>query len=214
MKLNELGLTNEVLDDIDYDNLPEEKSSEGFIPTLQPGVYVFELPTNLAECWEVVGRQGKKRVQAVLHGENSLTVHLKDNSTQAFSAWINNHAYPRGSKEGPLASDLQYLIRAFDPTLQPKTNPDFVEALNKQAGKKFKATVVWKAYCNPARAAYFFNEETGKAEESAEKGCGANYYQNVIPRDEQGNYDERFQCTECNAVVRSFPSLRNFQPVE
>lgn len=209
--INELNLGQESLG-LDYENMPEERGE--YVSPVQPGTYVFELPEDLSSIWEVIQRQGKERVQAVLHGDNALTVHLPKNEDRAFSAWINNHPFPRG-KEGIEVSDMQYLIRILEPSATPNTNPQFVDVFSRHGGKKFKANVTWAAYCNPEKDAYFENAET-KAIEVAEgtRGCGENYYQKSIPRDENDLYVDQFQCDKCHAVVKAFPRLRKFSSLE
>lgn len=213
MKLSELGLSNAVLEDVDYTSIPEERGE--FTPPLQPGPYVFELPspTNLESSWEVIARNGEQRVQAVLTGESSLIAHLAGNATQNFSAWINNNAYPRGAEKIPV-SDMQYLVRSIDPTATPKSNTEFVQVLNGLAGRRFKATVAWSAYCNPNKDVYFPDGEGNLQVHEGTKGCGTNYYQQNIPRGDDNLFIDRFECSECGATVRAFPRLRNFQPVE
>ena len=210
--INELNLGNEDLG-LDYNSIPEERGD--YIPPMQPGTYVFELPTDLSSVWETIERNGGTRVQAVLHNENALTAHLPGNTTRTFSAWINNHAYPRGGSDGIEVSDLTYLIRVLEPAATPRTNPQFVDVFGKQGGKKFKANVVWSAFCNPNKDAYFENKDGVVELVEGNKGCGENYYQKAIPRDESGMYVDTFKCTDgCNAVLKAFPKLRKFSSLE
>lgn len=214
MNINELNLGNEKLG-IDYGQIPEETGE--YTPPIQPGSYVFALPTNLDSIWETIDRGGQQRVQAVFHNDDALTVFLHGDETRSFSAWINNHPFPR-NKEKIEVSDMTYLIRVLEPSATPQTNPEFVAALQRHAGEKFKANVTWSAYCNPKKDIYMevadeAGETTVQVQEGT-KGCTTNYYQNAIPRDDKGMFVDTFTCTECNAVVRAFPKLRKFSSVE
>lgn len=215
MNINELDLGNDNLG-LNYNEIPEETSE--YTPPLQPGSYVFSLPSNLNSIWEVIERSGQKRVQAVFHNTDALTVHLPNNETRSFSAWISNHPFPRG-KEKIEVSDMQYLLRILEPAATPQTNTEFVDLLKKHGGDRFKANVTWSAFCNPNKDAYFETapDEAGNTSvvvQEGTKGCGENYYQKAIPRDDAGMFADTFKCTECNAVVRAFPKLRKFSSIE
>lgn len=208
--INELSIPDDKIT-VDYDNIPEEYG-DARMPAPQPGPYMLQLPDDLSNTWEVIERAVGKRVAVALTGEHAMTMFLPDNATRPFNTWINNAEYPRGTEKIP-ASDMQYLIRALDPTAKPTTNKEFVTEMSKHAGVKFKASVEWSAYCNVNKDAYFHNAETG-ATEVAEgtKGCGAKFYQSSIPvNPETGLLEESFECT-CGAMVRAWPNLRNFKP--
>jgi len=207
--INELTIPDDKIS-VDYSNIPEEYGER--VPVPQPGPYLFQLPNNLSNVWDVIERPVGKRIQAEFHGDSALTIHLADNNTRTFSAWITNAEFPHG-KEKFMVSDMHYLVRALDQDAKPTTNKEFVDELSKHGGKQFKATVTWSAYCNINKDAYFFNEASGRNEiAEGTKGCGKKYYQEALSTDEAGLYAETVNC-ECGATIWARAQLRAFQPV-
>lgn len=215
--INELALKEETIVP-DYEAIPEEFGS--FTPPPQPGTYVFKLPEDLSSVWETfdatISGEKKQRIRAVLRDEHSLLINGNGTENQPFGAYISGAERARG-REKVMVSDLTYLVRCFGE--KPTTPKQHAEALIKHAGESFRADVTWSAYCNPNRNAYFETKETNEngeevtvvKEVEGTHGCGANFYQEDIPKDADGLYVQRFTCGECNAQVMAFPGLRNFK---
>lgn len=215
--INDLNLKEE---DIvpDYNEIPEEFGQR--TPPPQPGTYVFKLPEDLTSVWEPfeanINGEQKQRIRAVLRDEHALIMSGNGRENEPFGAYISGAERPRGKERTPV-SDLTYLVRCFGE--KPRTPKEHATALIKHGGESFRADVEWSAYCNPKKDAYFEVKETDDdgnevivtKQVEGTQGCSENYYQQDIPRDEHGLYQQRFTCGKCGASLMAFPSLRNFK---
>jgi hypothetical protein len=209
--LEELGLGQDQTEIEIPDEVPEESS--GYVPLPQPGEYVFQLPTDLSTVWAKLESKKGVRVSAGFTRENPLVI-TQDTKYDGYykdyplTTYINNIEYPRG-REGVEVSDMYYLIRAFEASLPDEeksalnNNASFVRALEKHAGKFFKARLSWRAYCNERKNIFIRIEDAeGNVtveEQEGTPGCGAsysNYARDVnrrIPVGEDGLFKERFE---------------------
>lgn len=236
-KLEELGL----LDDEAQIEIPEDvpEESTGYVPLVQPGKYVLRLPSDLSEVWTAFDAKDKgKRISAGFIKNNPLIVEADEGYdmfvNSPITTFVNNVEYPRG-REGVPVSDMYYLIRALEANLDDasksvlKTNKDYVIALQKHAGKLFKVTIAWSAYCNPNRNLWMAVEDADgnrrTEEQEGTPGCGANYTTYArnpmerIPKGEDNFFLERFDEFEvhgdeagCPAVLRANIKLSRFEP--
>lgn len=206
----------------DYENIPEQRT--GGRPLIPPGRYVFEIPKDVAAAWVVrettVAEQKVQRVAVESDRDHPIVlaaVLRKQDESLVGEVWygsISNVERNRARKGEPanLVSDMTYLLRdGFKDQSKPKVNREFIKALNTHAGKRFAADNEWSTYCNKTKVRFI--EVDGQAVEDPDKrfGCGANYYQNTIPRDHEGYFQERFTCA-CGASLRCFQNLVRFGP--
>ena len=212
-RINDLDLGDDKLQ-VDYDNVPEQ--IEGFGPPPPPGTYRFRLPSDLSVVWDTFDATNLgKRLAAVFQGENSLTITQSptgDYDGASFRTRITN-AERKRNKEGAMASDMLYLLRALGDEARPAGNKGYADALTKHAGQEFRADVEWSAWCNDQKPKRSLNEDGSTATIDAEVGCGKRYYQRDIPRNE-GAYADRFFCEDCDNLLYAFPNLVRFKPVQ
>ncbi len=211
--LNALGLTNEKLEDADFDQIPENLG-QAFADPPQPGKYRFRLPPSLAAIWAVVDTQEHgQRINAIFDQDAPLTIVQSPNKEvdgEDFTYRISNVPRAR-TKEKILVSDMALLLRALGETKLPASNKAFAQALMKYAGKEFGATLEFSYRCNDKRDAYFDDGQGGTAKAEGRMGCGSRWYQRDVPKVD-GKQPVRITCTnpECGASVRAFPNLTAF----
>lgn len=238
--LDELGLSTDETPIEIPDEVPEESS--GYVPLVQPGRYVFKLPDNMETIWTKIDTKDKgPRVSAGFTKDSPLVVVQDDTWDKEFNnapvtTFINNIEFPRG-REGVEVADMYYLIKALEANLPDEeksplsTNPTFVKAMQKHAGKMFIATVQWEAYCNPNKNIYIamYNDDGTTAsvdEQEGTLGCGAKYVSYTsgkypqIPKHEDGRFKDRFDEFEvhgeddgCPARLMANIRLSKFAPV-
>jgi hypothetical protein len=216
--LEEVGLGNENSDSTNWDEMGEQ--IQGFKPLLPPGEYEFNLPLSLKDCWSDAfdTKQGKRAALMV----DLVVTNARDQKRvgDVRRMRINGAERNRAKKGDPerLVSDLAFFYRD---ALQGKTKPKGFTALakavgNEGGGKRFVATVEWSAFCNKKTVRYIMNaEERAVKDTEGELGCGANYYMEggsgkAIPKNEDGSFHERFECT-CGAALRCFDGLTRFK---
>lgn len=211
--LHELGLKEEALPTTvqNLDDLPEFGAFR--IPP-QPGDYRFRLPADLSSVWEVYdGRDGKgQRVRAIFDRDHPLVIVQSTNPqylNEPFECRISNEERARG-KNGVIASDMQFLLRALGEKVSPANNRAYITTLLPYAGKDVGATLSYSWRCNDQRNIRV-RDEAGNVQEAEQKGCGAGYY---YPRDvqkgEDGLVPTEITCT-CGALVRCFANLDSFR---
>jgi hypothetical protein len=229
-KLNDLGLTNEALGGVDFENMPEQRGT--YAPPLPPGPYRFKLPTLKADmdCWDHRDTEKGPRLVVKFEGGAALTIVQSPGGThngESFEWQVSNQEFNRAKYGEPeqLASDLDFLLRdAFKILKRPVGNLSFAQQLIALSGKEFASDNEWTWYCNKNRDIYVLNAEGSGTVVEGQKGCGAKYYQgrpggnSGVQRDPTtGLYPERIICNgkdgiPCGAAVRAFPNLRNFRP--
>lgn len=219
--LNELeGLGNDAGFEVDYENVPPEPG--GFTPTPPPGTYRFKLPGSLESVWEVfdanINDKKVQRIRAELQGANALTITQSQSGEQdgdSFRTRISN-AERKRNKEGLMASDMLYLLRALGDDGQYKSNLEYANAMKKFAAAEFIANIEWSAWCSDQKAIRVLVESedgsTTVQEDPAQNGCGKRVYQRDIPK-EDGVYAEQFACPDCGAILRAFANLGQFKAV-
>lgn len=217
--------------------IPEEYSPSA--PAPYPGDYVFQLPKDLSQLWQDIGREigpeGEKqkvrRVELRLTRDDALLIvevpkgdEYEKYKGQGFDTRINNAERNRARKnESPVyVSDMTYMLRVLDPAAKPKSNDEFKAAMNKHGGKKLIAGIEWRASCSPDRQIYVEQEEEGGGltlvpavddQNQPVMGCDQAYYMNQWPRDPAtGKYKPSFAC-KCGNILRPFGQLRNFRAV-
>lgn len=219
--LQELGLKNEALEgsDIAFGDMPE---FGGFTPPPQPGSYRYRLPTKLSNIWDTIETEKYgTRVKATFDQDAPLTTVQSptgEHNGDPFQTNLSNVPRPRG-KDKVLVSDMDLLLRALQTAYpdklgaRPKTNGEYVKALQQFAGLEFGADVEWSWSCNPKRSIYIDDGQGGSVEHPDKQlGCGARYYQSDVKgMKTEAGYPLRISCSTCGAIVRAFPNLTNFR---
>lgn len=224
-KLSELNLTKDVIkhDVASLTELPAQMGSRP--PMLQPGSYVFQLPSanNMRECWD---KDKDGNLVAVLRDDAALIVvqappENQGNVGRPHGNRISARARKRGKSDDPNAksvSDFDYLLASLGETAMPKIQALYGEVLMKHGGAWFGADVELSWNCNDQRPIKIEGEGgqliTLDGQEGREKqlGCGARYYEKDMGKNEDGKYDSRVTCT-CGATLFANENLVRFRRV-
>jgi len=215
--INEIQLEQDVVDTA-WDEIPEQ--TMGMVVPPQPGSYHFMLPENLEDIWEAfeanVNGTKVQRLWAIFDGNHPLTItHSKDEAYNGDTFLTRISTAERGrTKAKILVSDMVYLLRdGLGMEARPAGSKGLAEELMKYAGQEFGADVEWRAYCNPNKEVYMLDEEQNNQKIEGQVGCENSVYQRDIPK-ENGIYQDRFACTNCNASLIAFANLVRFRRVE
>lgn len=213
---NELNLKNEIIEGVDFDNMPTGMAS---VPTPpQPGVYVFRLPSAevIYHSFDTVEDpvQGQ-RVIAQFKDESAL---IMEPNGQPYHANISNRTRVINFKSGPVTvSDMAMLLKAMGVKPEQQSNPGYIKAMIEIAERRFKGEHTLTANCSEKRNVW----KDGK-EQPGRKGCGQRYSVDsfqpknggrvvlAIPKDDQGQCMTRFDCV-CGASLRAWGQLRGFK---
>lgn len=220
--LQDLGLKNEVMPEQSYDDLPEFGQ---YKDPPQPGTqYRFQLPPDLSKSFEIIdhAEQGQ-RLKVLFDKDAPLTIvqspgNALNNDT--FQTQISNVARKRG-KDGPEASDMDYLLKALGEKSKPKTNQEYGQKVMAGAGKTFGADIRWSWFCNDKKNIWVYAGEAGAeklTEVDGTKGCGRRYYQDsqtkkeeqAIKKQADGTFPLQVSCV-CGAVVKAFANVDNLR---
>lgn len=213
----------------EWQDVPEQRGPG--IPTLPRGTYEFQLPYNLTpDRWKE-----DKDKNEVMHFRLSFDADFPLVVTATNVQGVEEHALFRGSistrprprfvgKRGDppkYVSDAVYLYKDAlkGPQINIKDDKTVRDGICKVgAGKKFVATVVWPAFCNPKKVRYILDADGNSIEDpEGKQGCGANYRDGKTIDPATGMISERFVCAGkdgngCGAAIRVFPELSNFRP--
>lgn len=225
--LESLGLGKEQLEGTEFDNIPENLG-QSFPDPPQPGAYRFKLPTaaQMKSIWAKVDSTNHgERINAIFEDEAALQIVQSPGGAhngEEFRWRVSNVPRER-TKEKILVSDMDLLLRALGVTARPKTNLAYAQALLKQAGREFGATVEYSWRCRDDREIRV-DDGTGTGATTVvegKMGCGARYYQRDVskvpsnPADPASPtvYPVRITCSnpDCGASVRAFPNLTAFK---
>lgn len=194
----------------------------GFAPPPQPGAFRFQLPANLTSIWDPFDTPEKtppQRIAAIFDADHPLKItQSKDGryNGEPFQTRINNNERARGKDKSVIASDMDYLLRAFKETTKPASNKAYAEAVMRHAGKEFGADIRWSWRCSKERniRVEVKDPATGQRTEVKEiegqKGCGEAFYQEDVPKMPNGEFPLEIQC-QCGALLRAFGNLDNFR---
>lgn len=228
--LNDLSTLQDVaLDEGNIASLDDLKETGSFLPMLQPGVYEFEMPQDLAALpWDTVDQEGKpQRVQVQFDDNHPLKIVSASGAGAArvgepFQTRISNVPRERTfGGEKVTINDFLYLLKKLGHKEVPKSNRDYLLALQKYAGRRFRSAVGVSWSCNPKRDVRMWvpnadpvKAQAGEGERKeipGQKGCGERYYpdgkKNGVPKGPDGLYPEEIYCSKCRAVLRGFSNL-------
>ena len=228
--LQELGLKDEGTI-VTGDALADLPTFGTFTPPPQPGPFRFELPKDLTSCYEVYDTPSKvppQRVRIIFDADHPLTIVQSMGGKyngEPFQTRLSNEERPRGKDKAIVASDWDYLLRAFGVQTKPTRlvngtkvpdNKGYIEATKPHARKQFGGDIrySWKcgqdrnirvATVDPATGA-----RTGVQEVENQKGCGNSYYGDDVPKNPDGTTPLEITC-QCGALLRAFANLDNIR---
>ena len=224
-KLNELNLSKDVIQH-DVSNLAELPAQMGMRPPmLQPGSYVFQLPstTVLQGAFDM---DKNNNLVLVLRDDAALTVvqappENQGNVGRPHGNRISAAPRKRGKKDDPSAkavSDMDYLLAALGEQALPKTQRQYGEVILKHGGAWFGADIELSWNCNDQRPVRVEGEGGQLVEQNGEGGterilgCGARFYEKDMTKDENGKYISKVTCN-CGATLFANENLVRFRRV-
>ena len=212
--LNELGLTDEPIEGVDFDAQPQGSAP---IPP-QPGIYQFQLPPAEAilKCFDKDDSDADQGRRIVAKFMDSAALR---NLTKGdfYRANVSNKTRTINFKSGPVVvSDMAMLLKAVDSMPPGKNNAAYAQALVNAGGKTFMAENRLSVNCSATRDIY----KDGDRQEGM-KGCGLKYSSSPytkggvtvhdIPKDpDTGLYLINFDC-RCGASLRVFGNLQGWR---
>jgi hypothetical protein len=225
--LNDLSALQDVaLDDGNVASLDDLKETGSYLPMLQPGAYEFETPADMNLPWDTVEKEGQpQRVQVQFDDEHALKIIAGPDAKRVgepYTTRVSN--VPRERKFGGETikiNDFQYLLKKLGEKTVPKTNREYLLALQKYAGRRFRSAINVSWSCNPNRDVRMWQPDPDPAKAGAgagtrvevagQKGCGGRYYPdgktNGVPKGADGLYPEEIICPKCHALLRGFSNL-------
>lgn len=220
---------------VDFGTLPDQFSSREPLPQPAKGIVFKMQPVSLEDpIWDEIQTNNGPRVAVTFDPKKNKGLVIQkfpgDRYVgQQLRARISNKEREAREEGESAASDMAYLIRAAKGNdLSGQPTMEYAKEIVRlsKAGATFRADLEYSARCDPERDIYGLNKDSGEEEVLKDvKGCGQRYGMRAftnkrtgdktkqVPRDGQGEWQERFQCS-CGAIISVFPNLRNFQPVE
>jgi hypothetical protein len=186
----------------------------------QPGAYRFALPPDLTTVYEPYDTPTKtppQRVRVIFDRESPLTIvqsPLGRANGEPFETRLSNEERARGKDKSIMASDWDYLLRAFGVKQKPASNTAYVQALIPHAGKQFGADIRFSWKCDTKRNIRVKDAAGAIIEVQNHPGCGNAYYQEDLPNGGKladGLVPSQIQC-QCGALLRCFANLDNIRP--
>lgn len=218
MSLNDLS-TAPVKDNVDFNDLPEQMGA--YPPPPQPGPYRFRISKLGADNFDAIQHaEYGERVKVKFDQNAPLVITHASNPAalgDVFQTSLTNTPRRRGKGEdAPLASDMDYLLKALGVTERPTSPRAYAEVLMTASNeaKEFAADVEWSWGCNDKRPAQW-PDETGALVEASNAegvvmGCGTKHYQKDVKKVD-GAFPERVACSKCGASLRAFGNLSRFR---
>jgi len=208
LKTDTLPTAGETLDD-----LPQ---FGGFTPPPPAGAYRFKLPMDLSAIWDLIDvpdKQPPQRVRANFDREHPLLITQspggKSNS-EPFETRLTNNERKRGKGGAVVASDLDYLLRAMKETQKPKSNREYMVAVQRHGGKEFGADLRYSWRCSKDRDIRVKDGQGQTQVVEGRKGCGEGFYQEDVPKTIAGDVPYEIVCT-CGALLRAFANVDNIR---
>lgn len=208
--LQDLGLKDEKLPEVD---LAELQEFGNFAPPPPPGAYRFALPKDLSAIWEPIDSQKGQRIRAVFDREHPLVITQSSTGKsvgEPFETRLSNVERKRG-KDGPEASDLDYLLKSQGVTQRPSTNRAYIQAIQQLGGKEFGGDIEYSWGCSETRDIRARDSQGQIQVVEGRKGCGAKYYMKDVPKNPDGTTPLEIQCGQCGASLRAFANLQNIR---
>ena len=198
----------------DLDDLPTFGS---FTPPPPPGAYRFQLPSDLGTIWDLFDTPEKtppQRVKASFDRDHPLLIVQSPqgkSNNEPFETRLTNNERKRGKGGEVTASDMDYLLRALGEKQKPKNNREYMQVVQRHAGKQFGADLRYSWRCSKDRDIRA-RDQAGQVQViEGKKGCGEAYYQEDVPKNADGQVPYEIQCGNCGALLRAFANLDNLR---
>ena len=232
-RLSDLNIRAEKMGGVAFEDLPEQMG--GFRPPPQPGPYIFQLPADLTTLWDVfdceIDGKPAQRLNLIFDDGHPLVITQSptgEETGQPFLTRLNNRERRRGKADdtsAPMVSDMDYFLAKGFGVMLPaeRGTQEYHDAVVALATMQFGADIEWSWYCNDQRDIYTEGEDGTNVKVDGRKGCGSRYYEQQVPREEDGRYPFNIPCSghhgegdgaePCGASVRAFANLTRFRQV-
>ena len=197
----------------DLDDLPLFGS---FTPPPPPGAYRFKMPQDLSAVWDLIDVPDKhppQRVRASFDRDHPLLIVQSPQSKsngEPFETRLTNNERGRGKDKAVIASDLDYLLRGLGERAKPKSNREYIQAVQRHAGQEFGADLRYSWRCSKERDIRARDTQGQVQVVEGRKGCGEAYYQEDVPK-VNGEVPYEIVCGQCGALLRAFANLDNIR---
>lgn len=211
---------------------PQQPSLQGIVcpKTIKPQDGPGRIPN--PDYADATKTTPSKRVMILFNDESPLRIasapdHLKEWIGQTVMTSVSSmeRNMARQTQTPVYVAATTYLLKAVGATnIYPTTIQELKQFLAACAGKHFKADVEWRGNCSADREARIAVDD-GQGGVSIEPklengnpafGCGAVFYQRDWPRDDNGQFYSRINCSgkggACRAVIYPMAELRRFKP--
>lgn len=198
----------------DLDDLPTFGS---FTPPPPPGGYRFQLPADLSGIWDVIDTPDKnppQRVKASFDRDHPLVIVQSPggkSNNEPFETRLTNNERQRGKDKAVTASDMDYLLRALGEKQKPRNNREYMQIVQRHAGKQFGADLRYSWRCSKDRDIRARDAQGQVQVVEGKKGCGEAYYQEDVPKGADGAVPYEITCGQCGALLRAFANLDNLR---
>jgi len=198
----------------DLDELPTFGS---FTPPPPPGAYRFQLPADLSSIWDLFDTPEKtppQRVKASFDRDHPLLIVQSPggkSNNEPFETRLTNNERKRGKGGEVTASDMDYLLRALGEKTKPKSNREYIQVVQRHAGKQFGGDLRYSWRCSKDRDIRARDGAGAVQVIEGKKGCGEAYYQEDVPKDATGQMPSEVTCSNCGALLRAFANLDNLR---
>jgi hypothetical protein len=198
----------------DLDDLP---IFGGFQAPPPPGAYRFQLPADLNAVWDLIDvpdKQPPQRVRASFDRDHPLLIVQSPqgkSNNEPFETRLTNNERGRGKDKAVTASDLDYLLRALGEKGKPRSNREYMQTVQRHAGKQFGADLRYSWRCSKDRDIRARDGQGQVQVVEGKKGCGESYYQEDVPKAANGEVPYEIQCGNCGALLRAFANLDNIR---
>jgi hypothetical protein len=182
-----------------------------------PGAYRFKLPMDLSAIWDLIDvpdKQPPQRVRANFDRDHPLLIVQSPKGAsngEPFETKLTNNERGRGKGKEVVASDLDYLLRAFGDKGKPGNNRGYMQAIAKHAGKEFSSDIRYSWRCSKDRDIRARDGSGQVQVVEGKKGCGEGYYQEDVPKGPNGEVPYEINCGSCGALLRAFGNLDNMR---
>jgi hypothetical protein len=199
----------------DLDDLPV---FGGFTPPPPAGAYRFRLPQDLSAVWDLIDVPDKtppQRVRINFDRDHPLLITQSPQgkfNNEPFETRLTNNERGRGKGRAVIASDLDYLLRALGEKSKPRSNREYMQLMQRHAGKEFGADIRYRWNCSRDRDVRVRDAQGQLQVIEGKKGCGESFYQEDVSKLPNGEVPYEITCGNCRARLLAFANLDNMRP--
>ena len=196
------------------DDLPEFGS---WTPPPPAGNYRFKLPQDMSASWDIIDVPEKtppQRVRLSFDRDHPLLITQSPkglHNQEPFETRLTNIERGRGKGKAVIASDLDYLLRALGEKAKPRSNKEYMQAIQRHGGREFSAAIRYSWKCSKDRDIRTRDGAGQIQVVDGKKGCGEIYYEEDVQKGPGGEVPYETTCGNCHALLRAFANLDNIR---